>query len=82
MRVYIIAEWSGVFVSTETGWLRDRIGKDEPPCPLLRLAAVQSDTSDGNFLDGNFGTGIGPATTNDRTRRGLLAREKVCNRLS
>jgi hypothetical protein len=82
MRVYIIAEWSGVFVSTETGWLRDRIGKEEPPCPLLRLAAVQSDASDGNFPGADFGTKIGPVTTNERTRRGFLAREKVYNRIA
>jgi hypothetical protein len=42
-------------VSTETRWLRDRVGKEEPRCPLLRLVDVQSDTGDGNFPDAGLG---------------------------
>jgi hypothetical protein len=45
-------------VSTETGRLRGRIGKEEPQCPLLRLAEVQTDPRDGTLPEGDFWTGI------------------------
>jgi hypothetical protein len=47
------------------GGLGGRIGKEEPPCPLLRLAEVQTDPCDGTFPDRDFGTGIKPATSNE-----------------
>ena len=45
-------------VSNEAEWLRVRIGKEEPPCPRLLLAEVQTDPCEGDFPDGDFGTGI------------------------
>jgi hypothetical protein len=41
-------------MSTEPGWVGERIGKEEALCPLLRLADVQSDPSNGNFPDPDF----------------------------
>jgi hypothetical protein len=39
-------------VSNEAEWLRGRIGKEEPPCPRLLLAEVQTDPCEGDFPDG------------------------------
>jgi hypothetical protein len=41
-------------VSNEAEWLRGRIGKEEPPCPRLLLAEVQTDPCEGDFPDGDF----------------------------
>lgn len=41
-------------VPTETGRLRGRIGKEELPCPQLRLAEVQTDPCDGTLPEGDF----------------------------
>jgi hypothetical protein len=57
-------------VSTETGRLRGRIGKEELPCPQLRLAEVQTDPCDGTFPDADFG-GVSLATLDEREQWGL-----------
>jgi len=45
--------------STETGWLRGRIGKEGPTYPLLGLADVQHGPCDRAFPDGDFKNRIG-----------------------
>src|ERR1017187_8524192 len=45
-------------VSTEMGWLGDRIDKREPPSPIFRLAEVQIDTSYRNSLKGKSGVAV------------------------
>ena len=41
-------------VSNEAEWLRGGIGKEEPPCPRLLLAEVQTDPCEGDFPDGDL----------------------------
>jgi hypothetical protein len=63
-------------VSNEAEWLRGRIGKEEPPCPRLLLAEVQTDPCEGDFPDGDFGGVRGRTSTLGRfAPKWHLARE-------
>jgi hypothetical protein len=50
-------------MSTNTVWLRDRIGIAESACLLFRFADVEGDTSDGKFPDADCRIVIGSETT-------------------
>ena len=54
-------------VSNEAEWLRGRIGKEEPPCPRLLLAEVQTDPCEGDFPDADW-TGIASECSVIRSR--------------